>query len=219
MASIGGNSVQKWGAFNFGSVPAEQDGYFFAYDGTNISVNVCNNGVTTSFTTLNVTNFTVDTKAHNYEIIYQVASVAFVIDNILVHRMSPNQTLLSSTLTLACSASSTNTTATTGNNLEVWAMSIVRYGSTDSSTQVGIISTNTTTTFKLGPGLLQTIFIGTASTAGNTVTVYDSTTASGKIITVLSAGASGGKVAYDFINGLTVISAGGTPGNYSFIFE
>lgn len=226
VAALGvANCLQQWGAINFGALPAIQDGFYFAFDGASFSVNAVSSGVITQSSSSGSFNgelpptYTLDTNAHNYEIIYQVAGVWFLVDGKLLHSMKPTTVQLASTLTLAASAIVTNPSASAGANLEVWAMSLVRFGSTDSATQIGLVSANGTQTFKMGPGFLQNIFVGSPGSGGNSVTVYDSTTGAGKVITSMASGVSGGRVGYDFINGLTVVSAGGTAGSYSFIFE
>lgn len=219
-------STQKWGAFNYGVAPAIQDGAFFSYNGTNLQVNITTGGVTTTVTNGSfngeTTMWTMDTIAHNYEIIYQVAGTWFLVDGIFLHKFAPVSTLLTSTTTFFANALSVNTAASTGGTLEVWASSIVRYGSSVPAPQFKNITALGTTTIKLGPGTLHTVVLNTASGNTNTVTLFDSTTGSGttiaKITNVLG---SINTISYDldFINGLTVVVATGTAGDVTVVYD
>lgn len=73
------------------------------------------------------------------------------------------------------------------------------------------ITTNTTTTVKSLPGVLGGITINTKGSAGNTATVFDSTTGSGTKIATIDTTSAQGTLMYDvlFINGLTIVTANG----------
>lgn len=224
MAATGvANSVAKWGAFNYGSIPAIADGFYFAYDGTTFSVNCVNGGVVNQVNSGSfngdVSTFTMDLNAHNYEIIYQVAATYFFVDNVLLHKFKPATTPLSSNAHLAATSLVVNTAASAGLLFEVWASNIVRLGSADSSPQSFHSASNTTTVLKIGPGSLRRIAANAAGAGGNNVTIYDNTAASGKILGIVSQFSGTIEYDLDFYIGLTIISAGGTPADLTFIFE
>jgi len=217
------NSVAKWGAFNYGSIPAIQDGFFFSYDGTNLSVNCANAGVVTSVVSGqfngDVQSFSMDINAHNWEIVYQVATAFFFVNGTLLHKLTPTTNLLAGTQHLAASSLVVNTAASLGFSLEVWASNIVRLGSAASSPQSFHSSTNATTVLKIGPGELHRVAANSAGAGGNTVTIYDNTAASGRIIGIINQFSGTIEYDLDFYIGLTIVSAGGSPADLTFIYE
>lgn len=82
------------------------------------------------------------------------------------------------------------------------------------------IKTNTTTVVKTGAGLLHWVTINNAGTA-ETITIYDNTAASGTLISTHTAPAQGAIYEYDiaFTNGLTIVTAGTTPGDYTISYR
>jgi hypothetical protein len=95
------------------------------------------------------------------------------------------------------------------------------------------ITGNSTITIKSSSGTLHGILINNNSTGG-TVTIYDSTSASGTTIASLQIGTSTGgtlsltgtptstflgPLGLEFVNGLTVVSAGSTSNNITFIYQ
>jgi hypothetical protein len=91
--------------------------------------------------------------------------------------------------------------------------------SAGASVQYTHIATNTTTTLKSASGVLHAICVNTPG-ATDTTTVYDSTSASGTIIGVLSAAAAG-CIDYQlrFANGLTIVTSGTTAPDLTVIWE
>lgn len=77
------------------------------------------------------------------------------------------------------------------------------------------INTNTTTIVKSGAGHLHTISVNTIGT-GETITVYDNTAGSGTIIALITPDFVASNI-YDIVfnTGLTIVTAGTTPGSYS----
>lgn len=82
------------------------------------------------------------------------------------------------------------------------------------------IAANATTVVKSGPGLLHWVTINNPGTA-ETITMYDSTTASGTLIGTHTAPAQGAIYEYDimFTNGLTIVTAGTTAGDYTVSYR
>ncbi len=79
-------------------------------------------------------------------------------------------------------------------------------------TRVTPATTATTLGIKNGSGLLHGILIGTASTGGGTLTVYDNTAGSGTIITVIDTANQRGFIVLNclFATGLTVVTSATT---------
>lgn len=82
------------------------------------------------------------------------------------------------------------------------------------------IKSNTTTVVKSGSGLLHWVTINTPGTA-ETITIYDNIAASGTLISTHTAPVQGAIYEYDiaFQNGLTVVTAGTTAGDYTISFR
>lgn len=230
-ATGGTGTTRTWGAFNFGSGSAIQDGFYFSYDGTTstLSVNSCNTGVVTN--TVNsgsfngeVKTYTLDTSPHNYEIVYQVAGVWFFVDGVLLHKISLASGIIpmSGDMALTTSAAASNSASgTTSASLEIWAMSIVRFGSAEPGPQYFHIASAATNVIKIGPGTLQHVNVNTAGSNNFSLTIYDNTSAAGSIIAIVNSNTAVATLDYstDFSNGLTVVSAGTTPGDYTIIFD
>jgi hypothetical protein len=217
------NAVAKLGAFSFGVIPAIQDGYFFSYDGTTLSCNTANGGVVTTVSSGSfngdVAALVLDTNAHNFEIVYQVAAVYFFVDNVLLHKFRPTIAMLSSNMHLSTTSLVTNTGGSAGMSMEVWASSIIRFGSSVSALQSFHFSTNGTNVLKLGPGRLEAVVSNNAGTGGNSVTIYDNTSATGKIIAILNVFSGTNSYNLDFFIGLTIVSAGGSAPDMTIVFE
>ncbi|HEY7309450.1 MAG TPA: hypothetical protein VH643_08845 [Gemmataceae bacterium] len=74
------------------------------------------------------------------------------------------------------------------------------------------LNANGTTTIKSGPGMLHTLTINIKGATGNTITLYDNTSASGTVIAVVDPTQNLITLDFDvaFVNGLTVVLATGT---------
>ena len=83
------------------------------------------------------------------------------------------------------------------------------------------ISSNTTTLVKSGTGKLHNITINTKGTLSNVATVYDNTTATGAIISVIDTTVTYGTLIYNcvFNTGLTVYTATGTAADITVTYE
>lgn len=82
------------------------------------------------------------------------------------------------------------------------------------------ISTNATTVVKSGYGTLRAITINTSG-ATATATVYNNTAGSGTIIAVINSAANPQTLVYDiaFTTGLTIVTAGTTPGDLTISYK
>lgn len=81
------------------------------------------------------------------------------------------------------------------------------------------ITTKTTTVCRTGSGIFRGITINKAGST-DTLTVYDNTAASGTIIATITVASGIALYEYNatFVNGLTVVSGGGTAGDYTVTF-
>jgi hypothetical protein len=83
------------------------------------------------------------------------------------------------------------------------------------------IISNTTVTLKSGAGILHAVVINTKGASSNTLTLFDSATASGNKIGTLDTTSAVGAVLYDiqFSNGLTIVTATGTAPNVTVAYR
>lgn len=84
------------------------------------------------------------------------------------------------------------------------------------------ITTNTTTTVKTGPGILNCVTVNNPPTGANTFVIFDSTTGSGTKIGSGVMNANDQTLWYQvgFGNGLTIVTtAATTPGDYTISFS
>lgn len=77
------------------------------------------------------------------------------------------------------------------------------------------LAANGTTTIKSTAGVLSSLVVNTRGASGNTITLYDNTSASGAVIAVIDTTGFTFTGLYDvqFNTGLTVVIAGGTAGD------
>jgi hypothetical protein len=84
------------------------------------------------------------------------------------------------------------------------------------------INTSATTIVRVGMGMLLAVTINTRwGGAGSTATLYDSITGSGTVIGVIDLTFAMGTLFYEIIlvNGLTVVTAGATPGDLTILTD
>lgn len=79
------------------------------------------------------------------------------------------------------------------------------------------VNANATTVVKFGPGVLHRITVNNAGSAW-TVTVYDSTSGSGNVIAGIAATVQTFHYDTAFANGLTIVTAGTTPGDLTVTY-
>lgn len=82
------------------------------------------------------------------------------------------------------------------------------------------ITTNTTTIIRRGTGVLHAVVINIKGAAANTITIYDNSTGSGTKIGTIDSTVQPGTFLFDalFTNGLTIVTATGTPADITVTF-
>jgi len=208
-----------------GNPPTRNNGYYFAYDGTGaltVNCKVAGQAASTvSSGSFNgqVASYSVDTNVHAYEILYYVMGVWFFIDGVLIHKFTPTTGILNNELDVHCFAESVNSTGASSGVLEVWASSVLRLGKEVTRPTYKNLSANATTVLKTGGGSLQSIVIN-AFGAGNTITIYDNTSAVAPVIATFVASADG-VYTYnlDFQTGLTIVLSGGVASNVTIVYD
>lgn len=82
------------------------------------------------------------------------------------------------------------------------------------------INTSATTTVKSGSGVLEGVIVGGAGSSW-TATIYDNTAGSGTVIAVLTPNSAHGSIDANlaFSTGLTVVTAGTTAGDLTFVYR
>lgn len=225
------NCTRRFGAFINGanpySTPANGFGFEISAAGV-LSCNTWSNGAvaqTVNSGSFNgdVTDYTVDTNIHAYEIVYFVMGVWFYVDGVLLHHFAPTTAVLAQELTQPITCAIFNAAGgTTSGTMEVWASSTLRFGKEITRPRSVNISSNTTTILKLGAGTLHRIILNKAGANTNTVTIYDNTAGSGTIIgTISNVLGSIGSVEYDldFYTGLTIVTATGAAGDFTIVYD
>lgn len=222
------NCTRRWGALNItaGSPPTYTNGFYFELSGAGaLSVVYNNNGTPTSVASGSfngeVSTYTMDTNVHAYEIMYFVMGAWFFIDGVLIHKFSPTTGMFMPSLDLKAAAIVVNSASgTASGTLELWAATIMRLGRETTRPKGINLAANTTTTLKLGPGALHRVTVNIPGSNNNTVTIYDNTAGSGTILASFSNASVGTyEMGFDFMIGLTVVSATGTAANLTVVYD
>ena len=205
------------------------DGLGFTWNGTAFGIYYKNNSVVTNITSgFNGdlgTTYTWSTTPRALEIVYFTTGFWFFVDDQLLHTiaLSTLSAPLTQSLSLPLAASNTNSGGSTTNlTLKIWNQTVFRLGNEYQRPKYANITTNTTTTLKLGAGTLRKIIINTNGSTNNTATIYDNTTGSGtKIGTITTSTAVGGTFEYDldFFAGLTIVTANGSAANLTVVYD
>lgn len=209
------NNVREFGLF----VDASNQ-FNFRLSGTVFSVVVKKAGVeivvnSGSFNGASST-YAVDANIHSFEIVYTFTSILFVIDNVLVHRVSSTTaTLLSSIVGQLYISNANSGGSTSVVNMNIVAWSIQQVGdSINNPMFYNINAIAETRTLKTGGGTLQSISVGRAATSG-LLTIYDSTSGTGSIIAIFDIGSVStigthmfGIEGVNFYTGLTYVTSG-----------
>lgn len=225
------NCTRRFGSFTNGAnpynTPTNGFGFEIAADGT-LSCNTWSNGsvantVNSGSFNGDVASYVVDTNIHAYEIVYFVMGAWYYVDGVLLHHFAPTTAVLAQELTNGVGATVFNSAGgTTSGTMELWASSILRFGKELTRPRSVNITSNTTTICKLGAGTLHRIVQNKAGGNTNTITIYDNTSAGGTIIgTIVNTAGSMGNIEYDidFYTGLTIVTATGTAGDLTIVYD
>jgi hypothetical protein len=214
-----GSCIRRWGAFD------TTNGYFFQYDGTNITPMYRKSGVDTTVTagTFNGNwggNYTLDGNCHTYDIHWTTKKIGYFIGDEILHSLDATATTLVGTPSLSISIECNNGTGNTSNNSLIARSSVIdRLGQANTRPkwwyQHG--ATSAATVLKYGPGTLQRVTVNGWVT-GSTVTLYDSltTTSTIALIAPTTNGAGNANQPFymdfnlDFYTGLTVAVVNGS---------
>ena len=177
----GGACIRRWGPFS------TTDGYFYQYDGTNISCMSRKSSVDTTvasgaFNGNYGTAYSLDTNCNTFEIYWTNNNAAYFINDELLHKATYSTTTAVATPTLPVGMEVNNGAGNTSNNtLVARSASISRLGQHSTSPTSKYVTGQTSSVCKLGAGNLQSIVIG-AVVSTSVVTLYDNTAASGSVL-------------------------------------
>jgi len=184
------NTSRVWGCFTTSAPATPADGFFFALNGSGVlSVNSVKAGNVNSVSSGSfnglASTYTLDTNMHVWEIVYTTSAAWFLVDGILLHKISATSSILSTTLHVPINFYAANSASgTTPATLLVWNSSIYRLGKQTTngrSQQLTRSGADVNSTLKIGPGTIhQVIFQATANNM--VVTLYDNTTNSAPIV-------------------------------------
>jgi hypothetical protein len=224
-----GVNFRRIGAFTDG---AGSNGCFFEYEnGVAFKVVTRKNAIDTavpsgSFNGNLGVSYTPDTNSHTWEILWTNSTVWFYVDGELLHRVSAPTAPWAITMSMPVRVECNNGANINDNSFEVRSATISRLGHLETQPQHAHINTSTTTVLKSGPGFLHNIIICTEPTADWGITVYDNSAASGSVMGIFTSRGSttakapvGIDLHVPFSIGLTILTAGGTPGDLMIIFE
>lgn len=228
MNTGGGTNVRRIGMYD------DNDGFFFQHDGTVFSL-VCRKGGSDTNTVSsgsfngpygNVLTITVDT-VFTCEIYVTNKNAFFLINDRLIHTFEGVAAPLAGTLTLPLRAESINSGGnTTDNIIYVRAASLNRLGilATEGIYRNIVGATGAGgTVLKYGAGKLQRLVIGSVPANGQSIVLYDNTSAAAPIIgTITIANASDIPISIEyncpFFTGLTIVTVGAAL-NITVVYE
>lgn len=210
---VANNHTNRFGAFD------GADGAFFETSGTTWNVVTRSNSADTKVASTAWNNNTIlptVTNVNTYEIYYTNKSVYFVINDVLMHKVTSTTTPWSTNKDLPIRNESFNYSGTTNYNFHCWVQTISRLGKAETDPTYRYLSTNATTTLKYGAGRLHSIVV--TDNVG-TINVYDSTTGGGTQIAAIDAAKVIGTISFEcpFFNGLTIVI--GTNAKCTVIYE
>lgn len=195
LPAVTGANVRKWGGYD------DNDGFYFMddySDGANHVLKVvCRKGGSDTntissgaFNGPHGTSYTLDANYHTYEIYWSGKKTYFLIDDVLIHTFSATTASLSATLTVPIRVESINSGANTNANTIVGRnLSLNRLGLIETDTKPGNIVGATGaggTVLKYGAGRLHRITINNNPVNGQTITVYDNTSAAAPTIATIT---------------------------------
>lgn len=227
--AVVGANIQRWGAFTTG---AGSNGCFFEADNVvGFGVVTRKNNVDTrvasgSFNGFLGVDYVPDANNHTWEIMWTNSTVWFWLDGELLHKVSATLAPWADTLSLPVGVENNNGANINANSLEVRTATISRLGHVETQPQYARINTSTTTLLKSGSGYLHNLIIGTEPTADWTITAYDNIIAAAPVIlAIVSRGSITSRAPQQidmhvpYSTGLTIVTAGASPGDVTIIFE
>lgn len=219
-----GACTRRWGAFD------TVNGYFFQYDGTNISMM---SRKTTDSTVANGAfngqyglSYILDNSCNTYEIYWTNRKAYYFINDNLLHTLSSPMTTAVGTPSLPVSLECNNGTGNTNNNTLVARSSTInRLGQANTRPIFKYFHGITAATvLKYGPGTLQKVVIN-SYVSGSTISIYDALSATNPIALIVPAVGSQPNtpavtIPYDldFYTGLTIVIANAAT-DVTFIYE
>jgi hypothetical protein len=212
------NNTRRWGIYT------ATDGAFFELLGTTFSLVTRKNSVDTkvvngSFNGFKGDEVILDTAYHVWEIIITPMKTYWMLDSVLIHTTTTTTTSLMATLDLPIMFENFNTGGSTSNvSMSILSAAILRMGLPLTQPVSYFISGITAgVTIKNGSGNLHGLIIGDNS---GTMTIYDSLSASGTIISQLtpSSVASMDFKGISFSIGLTIVTTD-PAGRWTILYE
>jgi len=204
-------NTRRWGAFSVSTTTPINGSYFELSSTGVLSVNTVSNSVVTSISSgsFNGTfsEYILDTNSHAYEIDYWTNSASFYIDGVLIHKVTPTDSVLYQTASVPIGITSVNTAAgVTAGIIECWNATIFRLGKEKSAPiwkyQAGA---NAGVLLKLGPGKLH--LVSCNKLTGTTISLYDATSATNPIC-IIDPAAGSKEFNLDFYTGLWMVTVG-----------
>lgn len=222
-----GTNDMRWGLSDASGVSTAtlRNGFYFRYSNGAFYVGYRFAGSETNIatTSFNGTVPTINENYTRYQIVYSNLGASFYVNDLLAHKLSPDNVSLTETVNFKARAQNVNSGgATSDNHLEAKVLTILRLGSESTTPVKRYLSTAGSYLMKFGPGFFHHISVNDPGITGSSISVYDSTfTSAGNLIAVLNtAKTSIGSVMYDcpFDNGLFIVPAG-TFGNVTVVYE
>jgi hypothetical protein len=222
-----GTNDMRWGLADSTDVSTGslKNGFYFRYSngafyvgsrlaGTEMNV------ATTSF------NGTVPTITENYiryQIVYTNLGASFYVNDLLAHKLTPQQVSLTETVNFKVRAQNVNSGGSNyDSHLEAKVLTVLRLGAERTDPTYKNYAAAASTVLKYGPGFLHHVTVNDPGNTGSSIAIYDSTfTAAANIIATLNtAKTSIGAVHYElpFNNGLYIVGTG-TIGNFTIVYE
>lgn len=203
------DNIRRFGMYD------ANNGAFFELNGTSMKIvtrkATTDTAVAQASWNINSSSFSLDANLHTYEIYITNKSVWFVIDDILVHKVTGTSATPLGSLQLPVKAENNNTNGVTTNKSIVLAnMVIHRLGPDETEVTWKNISSANTFVLKRAPGRLHRVIVNGAGVADKTLILYDATSATNPIATIdlNKANLATLEFGLPFHNGLTAVTNG-----------